>query len=161
MPKRKPMKRSAVKRQVKRPSAVKSRRLSAPQAQAEFVKWVKAKDPALYQLAIKRAQKSATLGGIFDVFTSVVNTVKDVAPKVFELSQQKKILDLQIDQAKAGMAPLNVNYTPTVPVSQVATAPVQARIEAGAEAASKQDEIMKFLPLAALLFLPKLLGILR
>lgn len=89
-------------------------KLSPDAAKRAFVEWLKAKDPALYEMALRRVARAQKLNGFLDIFTSVVSTVKDVAPKVVEMRNQSKILKAQIKAAQAGQPPLSIPYTPIV-----------------------------------------------
>jgi hypothetical protein len=99
-------------------------------AQKQFIEWLRVKDPVLYNMALKRMARKQKMSGFLDIFKSVVDVVKDVGPKVVEMTNQKKILDAQIKAAQAGQAPLNIPYTPVV--TDPNSAQAQNVINAGA-----------------------------
>lgn len=88
-------------------------------AQKQFEKWVSNNDPFLYEIALKKyeLENKELAGGVGDFFSSLVDTVKKVAPTIITYKGQKKILDVQIQRAKNGLPPLQADqYTPTVKV---------------------------------------------
>lgn len=92
----------------------------AVNSKSMFISWLKDHDPGLYKLAIYRAklQQGEGLGAWTDIFSSIVNTVKEVAPSVVNMQAQKRILDLQIERARAGQPPADVaDYTPAIKIS--------------------------------------------
>ena len=91
-------------------------------SKAAFLQWLQDKDPFLFEVIKKRADiSSGGLGVTLDwgsLFTTAVNTIKDIAPSVIAAQGQKKILDLQIERAKNNLPPLDAsNYMPTVKVA--------------------------------------------
>ena len=87
-------------------------------AKQQFIDWVKTNDPFLYQVALKKysLESGETLSGFSDFFSSLTDTVTKIAPKLMELSSQKKILDTQLKRAQANLPPLNTQeYRPVVP----------------------------------------------
>jgi len=101
------------------------------QSMARFASWVKRNDPTVYALAAKRhalktggkevyalAGYNGGLHGLEDFFNTLTDTVKNVLPSVVQYKAQSKILDAQLQRAKMGLSPLNVeDYSPVMRVS--------------------------------------------
>lgn len=88
-------------------------------AQRLFIEWVRANDPFLYQVALKKyeLESGENLGGWGDFFGSLTETITSVAPKLMELDSQKKILKAQLKRANSNLPPLDTqNYQPVVPI---------------------------------------------
>ena len=143
------------------------RRLAGGEAKKRFVNWIKQHEPFIYRVARKRAllqQGNALAGlGVIDwgtMFSSVVNTVKDVAPSILQARQQKKIMDMQMKRAEQGLPPANVeDYTPAIKISpQITPETEQAinRVAAQSVGSGLQKLILPIgLGVGALLFLKK------
>lgn len=99
-------------------------------SQQKFLEWLQKRDPFTFNVIVKRhalkqARKGTRLSAIdwSGLFTTAVDTIKNVAPQYLQLKQQKKILDVQIDRAKKNLPPLDATqYSPPVKV-EVATSP--------------------------------------
>ena len=101
-------------------------------SQNQFMAWLYKASPVLYARGVNAAKQyynDATVSGLgFDIgsmFTSIVDTVKSAAPAVLQLQQQKKLLDLQIKRAKAGVPPIS-----STDYANYATPAVNASVEA-------------------------------
>ena len=108
----------------------------AKQSEILFAKWVAENDPFLFEIAKKRLalKKSAVAGmGFLDTIdwgslaSSVVSTVKDIAPQLVQYKAQSKILGVQLERAKQGLPPIEAaNYAPTVKVAADITPEMEA-----------------------------------
>lgn len=92
-------------------------------AKIRFLNWLEDNDPFAYKVVMERykLKKGQNLNGVMDnvgdIFNSAVDTVKNVLPSVMNYKQQKKIMDIQIERAKRGEAPIDAEqYTPPVGV---------------------------------------------
>lgn len=94
-------------------------------AKKQFIKWFKQREPFLFNVAKHRFKlrrpglhgNDMEMAGISEIFTGIVDTVKNVAPSLIQLSSQKKILDMQIKRAEQGLPPLDASqYSPTIKV---------------------------------------------
>ena len=93
-------------------------------AKKQFIKWFKRREPFLFNVAKHRfnlrnpgLNGNMEMAGISEIFTGIVDTVKNVAPSLIQLSSQKKILDMQIKRAEQGLPPLDAaQYSPTIKV---------------------------------------------
>jgi len=107
------------------------------------IDWFKHNEPFIYRVAMKRLQLKNNTGlagvnqlGAIDwgsVLSSIGSTVKsvatDVAPQYLQYKQQKKIMDMQLDRAKKGLPPANVDdYTPAIKISPQITPESEAAI---------------------------------
>ena len=105
-------------------------------AQKQFAVWLKRNDPFLYRVAEKRyallKKRGGQLNGIGDLFnkdffSTIADTVKTVAPSIFQIQSQKKILDVQLERAKQGLPPLQTaDFAPTVKVAAEITPEMEA-----------------------------------
>lgn len=103
-------------------------------AKRSVINWIKRNDPNIYRLAVKKhglrkglkvRQLSGiddsdieSLGGVSDFFSTLTETVKQVVPAVTQYKAQNKILNAQLDRAKRGLPPLNVeDYSPVMRIS--------------------------------------------
>lgn len=106
------------------------------QAKRQFAIWVKRNDPFLYKIAEKRyamlKRKNSSLSGVGDFlnkdfFGTLADTIKTVAPSIFQIQSQKKILDVQLERAKQGLPPLQAaDYSPTIKVAAEITPEMEA-----------------------------------
>lgn len=85
---------------------------------AQHVDWFRKNEPFLYAVAKNiNAIQNRGMGSWAGLFTSIADTVKNVAPGLTQLYTQKKVLDAQLARAKAGLPPLETSqYAPTVKV---------------------------------------------
>jgi hypothetical protein len=88
-------------------------------AKKSLAQWVKNNDPFLFEVAKARyALEQGGLSGFSDFFTSLTDTIKDVAPSLINLQSQKKILDIQLKRANQGLPPLETaQYSPVIRVA--------------------------------------------
>lgn len=88
-------------------------------SKAAFLQWLQDNDPFIFEVVKKRAGIDGGLGLDWGgLFTTAVNTIKDIAPAVISAQGQKKILDLQIERARQNLPPLDTtNYMPTVKIA--------------------------------------------
>lgn len=89
------------------------------ESKKQLVVWVKEKFPSLYQEALRkvnrRKRKSGGMGGIGDFFGDMFSSIKDLAPTVLQLKQQKALMKMQLKRAQQGLPPANVkDYTPVL-----------------------------------------------
>lgn len=106
------------------------------QSKRQFVAWIKRHDPFLYKIAEKRhamlKRRGGSLAGVSDFlnkdfFSTIADTVKTVAPSIFQIQSQKKILDVQLERAKQGLPPLQAaDYSPTIKVAAEITPETEA-----------------------------------
>lgn len=90
-------------------------------AQAQYVDMVRRDYPQVYAAAIRQVKEETgeTLGvdwsGMFDSFS---NAVKNVAPQLLQLKQQRDLLKAQTDRAKRGLPPIvdTASYNVALPV---------------------------------------------
>jgi hypothetical protein len=100
----------------------------------QFALWLKKHDPFLYRVAEKkyRLKQSGQLSGVADLFnkdffSTIADTVKTVAPSIFQIQSQKKILDVQLKRAEQGLPPLQAaDYAPTIKVAAEITPEMEA-----------------------------------
>lgn len=93
-----------------------------------FARWVQANDPFLFEVAKARydLEQGENLAGFSDFFTSLTDTVKNVAPSLINLQSQKKILDIQLKRANQGLPPLDTaQYSPVIRVAPEITPETQ------------------------------------
>jgi hypothetical protein len=105
-------------------------------AKKQFAVWLKRNDPFLYRVAEKRfnliKRRSGQLSGPLDFlnkdfFSTIADTVKTVAPSIFQIQSQKKILDVQLERARQGLPPLQTSeYAPTIKVAAEITPEMEA-----------------------------------
>lgn len=86
------------------------------------MEWLQKNDPFIFEVVKKRADLDSGTGlGALDwgsLFTSAVDTIKNLAPAVISAQGQKKLLDVQIERAKQNLPPLDTsNYMPTVKIA--------------------------------------------
>jgi len=94
--------------------------------QEQFVEWVRLNEPSLYKATI--AQVGIGEADKKKWWESFVGAAKQLVPVLVGAKSQKKILDVQLKRAKAGLPPLNVNQiSPTVRV-QAGITPELTRI---------------------------------
>ena len=107
------------------------------QAKIEFVKWLRDNDPFLFNVAVKRHQMlTQNVGGLgfsfsdlnfADIATTITDTVKSVAPALVQYKAQSKILKMQLDRARQGLPPADVEtYTPVIK-TEVSASPEMER----------------------------------
>ena len=101
-------------------------------AENQFMHWLYVNSPKLYQVGInaaKRAINDASMNGLGvdwgGIFTSITNTVKEAAPALLQLKQQKDLLKLQIERAKKSQPPITAED-----YAAYATPAVSASVEA-------------------------------
>ncbi len=101
-----------------------------------FIHWLKTYNPALYRKAIVR-NRNSQLNGFGDFFTSVTDTIKNLAPTYIQTRAQRDLLRMQMERARAGMPPLNpIDYAPAVRIeTQVAPETRQAIQQTGKDIA--------------------------
>jgi hypothetical protein len=92
----------------------------------QFVAWVKKHHPKLYRKALAKTGQ-ANMGAV-DVnappaqkestwLDTITSTIKQLAPSVLQFQQQKKLMDMQLKRAEAGLPPASVDqYTPVLRV---------------------------------------------
>lgn len=112
--------------------------------------WVKRRDPFLYKIAEKRysllKKRNSKLSGVGDLlnkdfFSTLAETVKTVAPSIFQIQSQKKILDVQLERARQGLPPLQAaDYSPTIKIAAELTP--EAEAAAGRIAVQSVREVM-------------------
>lgn len=95
------------------------------------IQWFKKNEPFIYRVALRREQLkkvgNQNLNGmgafdwssigtkVGDIFGSLTSTVSSIAPEYLKYRQQKKIMDLQLERAKKGLAPINAqDYTQAI-----------------------------------------------
>lgn len=117
-----------------------------------FIQWIKKNDPFLYKIAETRYKlQNPGMSGIADFFTSLVSTVKDVAPAVINMAAQRKVINLQIERAKQGLPPLDTaQYSPTIKVSPELTPETEAAAQRVAIETVKQGIGEMKIPLLAI-----------
>ncbi len=120
------------------------------QAKKAAIDWFKQNEPFMYKVAMKRIElENNQLAGWGDigasigkVFSSLTDTVANVAPTYLQYQQQKKVMDMQMKRAESGLPPANVeDYTPAVKIQaevspeteQAITRVAQQSIETGAQ----------------------------
>ncbi len=120
------------------------------QAKQASIEWFKKNEPFIYKVAMKRiALENNQLSGWADigasvgkVFSSLTETVSNIAPTYLQYQQQKKVMDMQMERAIQGLPPANVeDYTPAVKIEanvtpeteQAITRVAQQTIETGAQ----------------------------
>lgn len=91
-----------------------------PNNQQLFLNWLKKRDPFMYAVAMRvnklKSDKGAGMGSWSSIFSGAFNAIKDIAPKVVEYSQTKKLLDLQVKRASQNLPPLDLpSYQASVP----------------------------------------------
>ena len=107
-----------------------------------FVQWMKKNEPRLYAIAKQKAgNPPAGLGqddspGWFERFT---NTVTQLAPSYLQYKAQKEVLDLQLQRAQQGLAPLDTSEI--APSVQVSLDPSQTR-QALAQGAARVGDVL-------------------
>lgn len=103
------------------------------QSKMQFLKWLEKRDPAVFDLAMKRFQikqgETALHGmgainwgsigeNITGFFNTAAETVKNVLPTVIQYKAQSKVLDSQLKRAEQGLPPLNVaDYSPVMTIN--------------------------------------------
>lgn len=117
-------------------------------AQIKFIQWLERKDPVLLKLAKKRQgikmDKSRGLNGLGDAnqktpfWQTLAETAKEVLPSVINMSTQKKILDIQIKRAEAGLPPLEAEqYIPPIRVAAEVSPETEAALTRVAQESTK------------------------
>lgn len=100
------------------------------QSQREFIEWVRRNDPFLYGVGQKVYDMTEAgtelgfinIGGLFrsigTAATHLGKTAANIAPKILQYRQQKRVMDMQIKRAEQGLPPANVqDYTPAVKIA--------------------------------------------
>lgn len=87
--------------------------------QKKYILWMKKNSPKLYRAAIAKMSQSTLLGEEPPTpenwFSSLTNTIMDLAPKYLQLKQQKDVMKMQMKRAQQGLPPANVaDYAPVV-----------------------------------------------
>ena len=137
-------------------------------AQKHLIEWLKHRDPALLNLAKKRHRvlnarkmRSRSMsarrrmsrprrrGGLHGLgediqqqqvpfWQTLVETAKEVLPSVISMGTQKKILDIQIKRAEAGLPPLNAEqYIPPIKVAAEVSPETEAALTRVAQESTK------------------------
>lgn len=123
------------------------------QAKRQFVEWVKNNDPFLFEVAKARydLEQGDNLNGIADFFTTLTDTVKNVAPSLINLQSQKKILDIQLKRANQGLPPLDTaQYSPVIRVAPEITPETQRAAQQIAQQTVATGAQKLMLPMALL-----------
>lgn len=84
-------------------------------AQQGFIDFLKKSHPRLYRVAMQKAAKvvgAQSLSGMGDIdwgnlFTNITDAVSKAAPAVLQLKQQKDLMKVQLQRAKAGQPPID------------------------------------------------------
>lgn len=108
---------------------------STNKAKSAVINWIKANDPNLYALAVKRhaLQNSRAnvyalseieedaienLSGVADFFKTMGTTISSVIPQAIQYKTQKDILKAQLKRGEQGLPPFDVrDYSPVLRVS--------------------------------------------
>lgn len=104
--------------------------MALTQSEVQFMNWLKTYEPTVYALAAKRfaiktggkevyglSGYEGGISGLDDFMSTITDTIKNVLPAVVQYKSQNKILDAQLQRAKMGMPPLNVeDYSPVMRV---------------------------------------------
>lgn len=136
-------------------------------AQKQLIEWIRHRDPALLNLAKKRQRflearkmRSRSMsarsrmrrhrrrGGLHGLgedtqqkvpfWQTLVETAKEVLPSVISMGTQKKILDIQIKRAEAGLPPLNAEqYIPPIKVAAEVSPETEAALTRVAQESTK------------------------
>lgn len=129
------------------------------QAKIAFAQWVQKNDPFLFQVAVKRAEMLKGQGVGFlgidwsSIATSVVDTVKSVAPSLVQYKAQSALLKTQLKRAENGLPPLQTaEYAPTVKIAAEITPETEAAATRIAAQSISQGmgNFGKILPFAAI-----------
>lgn len=128
--------------------------MSNDQAKKDYLKWMQQNEPFIYEVAMQRLRnENSNLSGWADfgasigkAFSTVTNTVSNLAPTYLQYKQQKKVMDMQMRRAEQGLPPANVeDYTPAVKVRVDASPETQQAIQTAAVQAT-QTGIDKMMP---------------
>lgn len=94
--------------------------MSKVQAKRDFINWIKTEYPFTYEIAMKRLSMQQNEMGAFDsltkIFDAVADTAKNVAPTFLKYKQQKKLLNIQLERARAGQPPLDATQYTMPPI---------------------------------------------
>jgi len=140
-----------------------------PRGAKGFLAWLRERAPEYYRPVMQEFQ-SGSLSGLGlvgpgevnsaserPIATSVADTIKDIISGVSmayltaqQMNAQKKVLDLQLQRAQQGLAPLDIDL-------QSYTGAVGPTMSVGMSADTKQLLIWGGIALAAVFLLPKLL----
>lgn len=91
------------------------------QAQAQYIDMVRRDYPQVYSAAIRQVKEETgeTLGVDWSgMFSSFTDAVKNVAPQLLQLKQQRDLLKAQTERAKKGLPPIadTASYNVSLPV---------------------------------------------
>lgn len=105
------------------------------QSQAQFLTWLKKWNPSLYSATLERADQ-ATLGFLGEeqsLWSKIVNGVSSLGTTYLALRNQKELLELNLERAKAGQPPLDAGATAPVVRTQIDLPPdIMAQLSQGA-----------------------------
>lgn len=109
------------------------------QAQKAFLRWLAVNFPVVYRGAELLAQKEQGVAGLgqlgwVQIVGAVVNAVASVAPAVINARTQKRAINLQLEQLRAGMAPL--------PNEAVGLPPEQQMVQMNSQALTQQTQVL-------------------
>lgn len=105
-------------------------------AQHQFLRWLRAFNPVAYRTMVAVANRSsgqrgmgglgswwtALTGAVGSIGSSVASAAKTVLPGLLQYEGQRRLMNLQIDRANQGLAPLNVSQL-RLPAMQVQVSP--------------------------------------
>lgn len=116
-------------------------------AQTQFIKWLERKDPVLLNLAKKRQRIKLAKTGLnglgetaekVSFWQTLAETAKEVLPNVINMGTQKKILDIQLKRAEAGLPPLEAEqYIPPIRVAAEVSPETEAALTRVAQESTK------------------------
>ena len=115
-------------------------------SQAQFLTWLKNNHPGLYSAALERAEvtrhEASTLSGLGadeSLWSKIVNGVSSLGTTYLALRNQKELLELNLERAKAGQPPLDAGATAPVVRTQIDLPPhLMAQLQQGAADTGKK-----------------------
>jgi len=110
-------------------------------SQAQFLTWLKNRHPELYSATIEQAEMSTLsgLGAEESVWSKIVNGVSSLGTTYLALKNQKDLLALNLERAKAGQPPLDAGATAPVVRTQIDLPPeLMSQLQQGAADTTKK-----------------------
>lgn len=116
--------------------------IGKPRAKAAAIAWLKRNDPFLYQAAVGlHAKKSKGGLGLMPTnpkvveqqegfWSSIIDTVKNVAPTLIAAKQSRDIMKMQMQRASKGLPPMEAkDYQPSIRIDAGMSPELQAQAQ--------------------------------
>jgi len=104
--------------------------------QKKFVGWLVKNHPKVARAATRAVERDALMGDLGSFIDAFTSAIEKVAPALISADQQRRIMKMQVDRARQGLAPLEASqYSPTVRVEPSFTVPGWVKWGAGGVAA--------------------------